>query len=328
MPAQFFLRKTLAAASAAAIALAPIYAMADDWPSKPIRLVVGTAAGGGTDIIARDLANFLSKKFNQSVVVENRAGAAGAIGAGYVIRSAPDGYTLLLTQPGTITASVTQNPKPYNPLTDLSSVILLGRAPVVFYVPADSPYKTVEDVIKAAKENPGSLSFSSPGIGTVGHFGAEMFQAAAGVKMRHVPFNGSGPSITSVISRQIPMSFDTLGSTASYLKNGEFRGLLFASNTRSPIAPDIPTAAEKGLQNVESYTWYAVSGPAKLPRPIVDELNAAVQEYLDSSSGIQRMDESGVLQKRGSTPEEQDEFIKNEIERVGNVVKAAGIKIE
>lgn len=302
-----------------------VAASAADWPTKSVRIVVPYPPGGGADTLARDVGEFLSKRWGQSVVIDNRAGAAGSIGASYAAKAAPDGYTLLVIQAGPVNAFLTRKVPPYDPVKDFTPIILTGRSPTVLSVPAKSPFKTLEDVIKAAKEKPGTVTYGSPGIATPGHIAAELFQAVTGTKLVHVPFPGSSPLMTNLLGGQINLSFDTVSSNAELIRSGQTRAFIVSSTARSQAIPDVPTGIEKGVKDWESYTWYAFSGPAGIPREIVDRINADTSEYIKSPAGTKRMDELGLLPERGGSPERLGDFIKSELDRLAPVVKSANI---
>jgi tripartite-type tricarboxylate transporter receptor subunit TctC len=316
---------SLLASTLLALSLSSGAALAADWPTRAVHIIVPYPAGGGADTVARDMGDFLAKKWKQPVVIENKAGASGSIGAAMVAKAAPDGYTLLINQAGPTTAFLTRKNLPYNPNRDFTNIILLGRGPTVLSVPASSPYKTLAELIAAAKANPGMLNYGSPGLATPGDLAAEMFQSATGTKLQRIPFSGSAGVMTNLLGGQIQMSFDTVSANAELIRSGQTRAFIVSSNTRSTIIPDVPTGAEAGLNGWESYAWYGVAAPAKLPAEIVAKINADLTEYLSSPSGQRRLDELGLLAKRGGTPEEFSAFIQSELTRLAPVVTAAGL---
>jgi tripartite-type tricarboxylate transporter receptor subunit TctC len=316
---------SLLASTLLALSLSSGAALAADWPTRAVHIIVPYPAGGGADTVARDMGDFLAKKWKQPVVIENKAGASGSIGATMVAKAAPDGYTLLINQAGPTTAFLTRKNLPYNPNRDFTNIILLGRGPTVLSVPASSPYKTLAELIAAAKANPGMLNYGSPGLATPGDLAAEMFQSATGTKLQRIPFSGSAGVMTNLLGGQIQMSFDTVSANAELIRSGQTRAFIVSSNTRSTIIPDVPTGAEAGLNGWESYAWYGVAAPAKLPAEIVAKINADLTEYLSSPSGQRRLDELGLLAKRGGTPEEFSAFIQSELTRLAPVVTAAGL---
>ena len=271
------------------------------------------------------MGDFLARKWKQPVVIENKGGASGSIGAAMVAKAEPDGYTLLINQAGPTTVFLTRKNPPYHPGRDFTNIILLGRVPTVLSVPASSPYKTLAELIAAAKADPGKLNFGSPGLATPGDLAAEMFQAETGVRLQRIPFSGSSGVMTSLLGGQVQMSFDTVSANAELIRSGQTRAFIVASNTRSAVLPDIPTGTEAGLKGWESYAWYGVAGPANLPKAIVAKINEDLTEYLNSPRGRQRMDDLGMLASRGGTPEEFSAFILSELTRLAPVVKAAGL---
>lgn len=317
--------RTLLASTLLVLSLSASAALAADWPTRAVHIIVPYPAGGGADTVARDMGDFLTKKWKQPVVIENKAGASGSIGATMVAKAEPDGYTLLINQAGPTTAFLTRKNLPYNPNRDFTNIILLGRGPTVLTVPASSPYKTLADLIAAAKANPGVLNYGSPGLATPGDLAAEMFQSATGTKLQRIPFSGSAGVMTNLLGGQIQMSFDTVSANAELIRSGQTRAFIISSNTRSAIIPEVPTGTEAGLTGWESYAWYGVAGPAKLPKEIVAKINADLTEYLNSPSGMRRLDELGLLAKRGGTPEEFSAFIQSELTRLAPVVAAAGL---
>lgn len=299
-----------------------------DWPSKPVRLVVPYPAGGGADNVARDMADYLSKRWGQQVVIDNRAGASGTIGTTFVAKAAPDGTTFVLIQAGPTTAFLTRKDLPYHPVNDFTPIILLGRTPTVLTVVSTSNLKTLGEVIAAAKENPGKLTYGSPGIGTPGHIAAEMFQMETGTKLVHVPFNGSSQIIANILGGQINLSFDTVSSDAELIRAGQLRPFIVSSNVRSQAIPDVPIGSEQGIKGWESYTYYGLAGPKGTSRDVVDRMNAAVTEYIKSEAGTKRLNDLGVLPQRGGTPEQLQEFLSSELVRLAPIIKSANIRTD
>lgn len=303
-------------------------ASAADWPTRQVQLVVPYPPGGSADLVARDAADFLSKKLGQTVLVINRPGASGTIGANSVAKAQPDGYTLLLVQAGPITAALTNKKLPYDPIRDFKYIALFGRAPVLLSVAASSPYKSVADIVKAAKEKSGTLAYAGPGIGTPGHLAAELFQAATGTKLVYVPYNGSGQIIADMLGGQVAMSFDAVSAHISLVNGGTTRGLAIASNARSTAIPGVPTGSEQGLGGWEGYTYFGIAAPAGIDNGVVTRLNAAINEFVQQPASAKRMDELGVLPNRVSTPQDAEAFVRAELTRIEPVVKSANITTE
>lgn len=298
---------------------------ADEWPSRPVRIVVPFPAGGGFDTIARPLSEHLTKKFGQSFVVDNKAGAVGTIGSALVAKADPDGYTLLLSGAGPlVTGPMTLKAQPYDSTKDFTHIILMAVQPNIIVVPADSPYKNLKEFIAFLKANPNKLNYGSSGIGAQGHLAAELFQKDTGTQLNHIPYKGSGLAVNDLLAGHIKVNFDTISAYIGHIQSGKLRGLMVSSRERVPVLPTVPTATEAGLTNFETAAWYALSAPAGLPAPIVAKLNAAANEFLSSPEVTQRLEKAAML-KRGGTAAQFDAYVKSEIVKWGPIVKAAGI---
>lgn len=312
-------------------AVLPVHqAMAQDaWPAKqPIRIVVPFAAGGTSDILARTLGEKLQASLKQTVVIENRAGAGGVIGADVVAKAAPDGYTLLL---GTI-ASHAINPAlqpkmPYDAAKDFAPILLLGSISNVMLVGANQPYKTVGDVIAAAKAKPGSIAFASAGQGSSQHMSGETFKLLAGAQLTHVPYKGSAPAIQDVIGGQIPMSFETATVALPHIQSGKVRALAVTSAKRSRVLPDTPTLQEAGVAGFDVASWQALYAPAGTPPAIVQRLNTEIANIIATPETKAKMDGLG-LEYSPNTPEQFTAFGRNEIAKWQKVVKEGNVKAE
>lgn len=303
-------------------------ASAQTYPAKPIRLVVPFPPGGTTDILARDVGQKLTETLGQSVVIDNRPGAAGNIGAGIVAKSAPDGYTLLM---GTVNTHAI-NPSlylniPYDNIKDFAPVILVARVPNVLEVNPGVPVYTVADLIKLAKEKPGQLNFASSGSGTSIHLSGELFKTMAGVSMVHVPYKGSAPAVADLVGGQVQLMFDNLPSSLQQIKAGKLRAIAVTSAQRSPALPDIPTIAESGLPGFEATSWFGVLAPAGTPPAIIDKLNAEIDKWLQSAGGKTQLLEQGAL-PAGGTPQQFATYIQSETEKWAKVVKVSGAKVD
>lgn len=295
------------------------------WPVRPIKLVVPYPAGGGGDLVARRLADFMGNKLGQAVVVENKGGAIGTIGASMVAHAEPDGYTLLLNGAGPgVTASFTQADLPYDAAKDLTPIVLLGLQPNLLAIPANAPYTDLPSFIAAAKARPGQVSYASSGVGAMGHLAAEMFQQTTKTSMNHIPFRGSGPAAAALISGHVDSAFDTIAAYVPHIRAGKLRALLVTSRERLPALPEVPTTSEVGLPNFETANWYGLSGPANLPRNIVDKVNAVANEYLNLPDSDRQFNEMTII-KRGGTPEAFAEFLKSEAVKWEPVIRSAGI---
>ncbi|HVH03603.1 MAG TPA: tripartite tricarboxylate transporter substrate binding protein [Amaricoccus sp.] len=300
---------------------------AQDFPTQPVTLVIPFAAGGSTDVVGRIIAGRMGQELGQQMVVENRAGAGGSLGAGTVARAAPDGYTILM---GTV-ATHALNPlileqAPYDPVKDFAPVSLLVIVPNVLAVNPELPVKTVQELIDLAKQKPGELAYASSGNGTPLHLSGELFKSMAGVDIQHVPYQGSGPALTDVIGNQVPIIFDNLPSASAHIKAGALRPLGVTTAERAPSFPDVPTIAET-LPDYETYTWNALFAPAGTPPEVVEQLNAAALAALADPGVAARMDEFSA-QIVGSTPDELAAHVAAEIAKWTPVVKGADIKVE
>ena len=304
---------------------APAFAQdaARDYPSKPIHVVVPLAAGGGTDLLARVLASKLRDKYGQPVTVENRTGAAGNIGADYVFKSAPDGYTLLFTQPGPLVvnkalyASLTYDPDQFVPVALVSSQdIMLAVNPKV-------PAADLKELIAYARANPGKLNFGSSGAGSAPHLAAELFCSMAGVKMVHVPYKGSAESQTATIAGQVDLTFFAFSSALRHAKAGRLRAIAVGGTKRNPQAPDVPSISEV-LPGYSSASWTALVAPPGTPGPVVSKLAAAVAEIVKMPDVHKRLVDAGD-EAFDSTPEKAAAFMREERARWGELIKAVGI---
>ena len=316
-----------AALAGAAAGIRPAMAQAA-FPTRPITLVVPFAAGGSTDIVARLVAQKMSEGLGQQVIVENRAGAGGNLGAQGVARAEPDGHTILM---GTISTH-TLNPvmskrKPYDPVADFEPVSLLVIVPNVLVVNPQLPVKTVGELIALLKANPGKYNYASSGNGTPLHVSGELFKKMAGVDMTHIAYRGAGPALNDVVSNQVPIMFDNLPSSSEFIKAGTLRGLAVTTKERVPSMPDMPTIAEAGLPGYETYTWNALFAPPKTPKAIVQRLNAEALKAVKDESVQARFKEFSATTV-GSTPEELATHVKAELAKWTPVIHDAGIQLD
>ncbi|MEF7614426.1 tripartite tricarboxylate transporter substrate binding protein [Aquincola sp. MAHUQ-54] len=323
-------RRRLALATAALLGLAaaaPVLAQ-DSWPSKPIRIVVPFAAGGTSDVLARTLGAQLQTALKQTVIIDNKAGAGGVIGADSVAKSPADGYTILLGTIATHAINPALLPKmPYNAAKDFAPVMLLGSISNVLLVGPDQPFKSVKDVIAAAKAKPGSLSFASAGQGTSQHMSGETFKLLAGVDISHVPYKGSAPAIQDVMGGQVPMSFETALVALPQVKAGKVRALAVTSAKRTQVLPDVPTLQEAGVAGFDVASWQALWMPAGTPPAIVGKLNAELQKIIAQPETKARMDGLG-LEYTPNTPEQFAEFQRAEQAKWAKIVKDGNVKAE
>jgi len=311
------------------IGLGSAYAadIASSYPTKPIHLIVGFSPGGSADTVGRALAEGLSNRLGQPVVVENKAGANGNIAAELVARSKPDGYTLYFPSIGhAVNASLYKN-LPYDPIKDFTAIGSVFSAPNMLVVPVSSPYKSVAEVIAAAKANPGRLTFASSGSGTSVHLSAVLFEKMAKIEMIHVPYKGTGNAMPDVISGQVDMSFPNLPSAVPQVKAGNLRGLGITSAKRSAAAPDVPTIAESGLPGYDMATWYGLVAPANLPIGIRNRLNKELQSILADPKFKDKLIAQGADPMPGS-PEQFATFIKGEMEKWRKLIAQSQITVD
>ena len=317
----------LIASAFATLAGAPAWSQAA-YPSRPIRLVVPFPAGGGTDLIAREVANKVATANGWSIIIDNKPGSGGNLGVDAAAKAPADGYTLVLGQTSNLAINPTLYPKlPYKPETDLAPVGLVAQAPLVLVVAANSPYKTLADVVAAAKAKPDALNYASSGNGTVAHLAAELLQKQAGVKFTHVPYKGAAQGSTDLIGGQIQMYMSSVPTLIGYIKNGKMRAIAVTSQQRTTDLPDVPTVAESGFKGFEAVTWFGVAGPDGLPKDVVTKLNTAFNQALGDAEVKKKLAGQGA-EVRGSTPEQFGALIKSEIVRWGKVVEASGAKVD
>ncbi|WP_348755330.1 tripartite tricarboxylate transporter substrate binding protein [uncultured Aquincola sp.] len=311
---------------AAAVAL-PALAQ-DDWPAKPIRLVVPFAAGGTSDVLARALGAQLQTSLKQTVIIDNKAGAGGVIGADSVAKSPADGYTLLLGTIATHAINPALLPKiPYNAAKDFAPVMLLGSISNVLLVGPDQPFKNVKDVVAAAKAKPGSLQFASAGQGTSQHLSGETFKLLAGVEITHVPYKGSAPAIQDVMGGQVPMSFETALVALPQIKAGKVKALAVTSAKRSAVLPEVPTMQEAGIAGFDVASWQALYAPAGTPPAIVNKLNAELAKIIAQPEMKARMDGLG-LEYSPNTAEQFAAFQRTEQAKWAKIVKDGNVKVD
>ena len=298
----------------------------DKYPTKPIRLIAPFVPGAGTDITARAIAAKLTERWGQQVIVDNRSGAAGAIGVEITSTAAPDGYTICLISASHAVNSATNPKLPYDLTRDLQGISQATSLFYVMYVHPSVPAKSVAEFITYAKANPGKLSFGSSGTGGLQHFSGEMFNYLAGVKMVHIPYKGGAAAIADALAGNIQVGYGTLLSSRAHYKAGRLRPLAITASHRSPIAAEIPTIAESGLPGYEVDQWYGIITSAKVPRPIVDKLSVAIAESVKSPEAAQRFSAEGSTPV-GSTPDQFSAHIKSEIGKWRKLVKDAALTL-
>jgi tripartite-type tricarboxylate transporter receptor subunit TctC len=320
--ARHFTLVAVLAATAASLALAQGY------PSKPIKLIVPFPPAGSTDISARAVAGKLGERLGQVVVIENKPGAGGNIGTDVVAKAAPDGYTLIVGTVGTHAINQSLYSKmPYDNIRDFAPVILLSTTPNVLVTQPGFAANSVADVIRMAKAKPGELTFASSGNGTSIHLSGELFNSMAGTKMTHIPYKGSAPMLIDLLSGTVNMAFDNLSASMVHIKAGKLKALATTGAQRAPALPDIPTVAEAGLAGYDSTSWNGIYAPAGTPREIVDKLNREVRAILESAETRKYFSEQGA-EAGGGTPEQLGAFTRAETAKWQKVVKDSGAKVD
>ena len=319
------LRYLVCGACAFLTLLAAAQAMAQPYPDKPIRLIAPSSAGGPVDVIARIVAQGWAEVLGQQIVIDNRAGAAGLIGAEMVAKAAPDGYTLLLGFSGPLVIVPQINvATPYDTLKDFAPISLAASAPYVLLVHPGVAAKTVKELVALAKAQPGKLNFASGGTGVGIHMAGELFNLAAGVKITHVPYKGAGPGMTALLGGEVDMMFNGLSSALPHIKTGKLRALAVGGDKRSPLMPDLPTIAESGYQ-FNTSGWYGPLAPKDTPRAVIAKLHDTLLKALNAPQTRARLTDIAV-EVIGSTPQEYANRLREEMAVWGKVVAAAGLK--
>jgi tripartite-type tricarboxylate transporter receptor subunit TctC len=321
-------RRTLLQATGFA-ALVPGFALAQDkYPSKPITFICPYAAGGNSDQRSRQIGRFLSQALNQPVIVDNKAGAGGNIGTEFIARAKPDGYTIGMGNfaPLAVNPSMFQNMK-FDSQKDIAPVCLIEKGPLVLMVRPDSPYKTVKDIIAAAKAKPGQLTFASGGLGGSHHLSGELFKSIAGLYITHIPYKGGAPATVDLMGGQVDMMFEQMYAAAPSIRAGKLRALAITSKVRSPLFPNVPTMIEAGVPGFEVQNWQGLVVPAGTPAGIIKVLNETTNKALQDPTLREQMLSQGN-EIGGGTPEQFAALIKSEAARWGKLVKAANIKPE
>jgi tripartite-type tricarboxylate transporter receptor subunit TctC len=324
-------RRSLLAAAIAAGALAlPAPAFAQQaWPNKPIRLLVGFAPGGGTDIVARALAPKMSEILGAQVVVENRAGAAGTIAADAVAKAAPDGYTLLAghANSNAIAPHVLQK-IPFDAIADFSPITYIGYVPNVLVVHPSVPAKSVEELVALAKAKPGAMTYASSGVGSTQHLAGALFNQISGTQMNHVPYKGSGAAIVDLIAGQVNANFDTMPPVLPHVRDGKLRALAISTPKRLPQLADVPTFEEKGIRGFDVTNWYSVMGPKGLPAELVARIDDAVKKAMADPEVRAKLDPQGVQFGGPQTPAAFAEFIRAENAKYAKMVKELNVRAD
>jgi len=302
-------------------------AQAQGFPAKPVRLVVPFAPGGGADILARIVGQKLAEPLGQSVIIDNRAGAAGIVGGEIVVKSPPDGYTLLMGAPGLAINPSLYTRLPFDALRDLAPISLVGAVPNLVVVHPSVPARTLQELVALARSRPGRLNYASPGRGTSLHFAAELFRSMTGTELVHVAYKGGAPAVTDLVGGHVDLMFDVLPSSLPYVKSGRLRALAITATQRSPLLPDLPTVAESGLAGYQAITWNGLLAPAGTPRDVIARLQQAIHQAVRAPDMRERYAAIGTDQVT-NTAEEFAAFMREESAKWARVAKAAGIKPE
>jgi len=319
--------RTRFALLAAALATAALPALSQGFPNKPVRIVVPFPAGGPTDVLTRSLADKLGASLGQPVVVENKPGAGGAIGADFVAKSPADGYTLVMATSSTHSIGPYLAKLPYDPEKDFTPIVWVGNATNILVVNAQLPVNNVQELIALAKKEPGRLNYATSGIGTVVHLTSEHFANMAGVKLTHVPYKGVQQSVPDLISGQVAMLFDNIMTAQPHIKAGKVKALGISSPKRSPLVPEVPTIAESGLPGFESLTWFGLLGPAATPKPVVERVNAEMNKALQNPEIQARFAQLG-FEPAGGSAADFAATIQRDARKWSKVIKDAGVKPE
>jgi tripartite-type tricarboxylate transporter receptor subunit TctC len=301
---------------------------AQQYPAKPIRMVVGFAPGGGTDLVARIIGQKLTESWGQAVLVDNRAGATGTIGADIVAKAPPDGYNLLMGHVNSHGIAPNLFKKlPYDAEHDFSMVAYVGYVPNVLVVHPSIPARNVKELIAIAKSQPGTLNYASSGVGSTQHLAGELFTLLTGTKIVHVPYKGSGPAVIDLLAGHVSMNFDTMPPVLPHIKSGRMRALALTTPKRSPQLPNVPTLIEAGLKGFDMTNWYGVMAPAKTPRDVVVKLNTEINRIVRLPDAKGKLEEAGT-QLDPMSPEQFATFLHSEIGKYAKLVKAAHVSLD
>ncbi len=319
--------RLLFAAVFCSIAL-PGAALAQAWPAKPIRLMVPFPPGGSTDIVARIVAQKLSEKLGQSIVIENRGGAGGTIGTAIIAKSAPDGYNLAVASTSThVVAPGVYAKLEYDPVKDFAPVGLMAVSPYLLVVNPSVPAKTLKELVALAKSRPGKLNYASAGIGSTTHLAMEMLKYASATYMLHIPYNGNGPAGTAVIGGQVEVLFGSLPALLPHAKSGRARAIAVGTPKRSPSLPDVPTVAESGYPGFDASLWLAIVAPAGTPQAIIERLNRELVAIVSAADTREAFDKAGAEPLTG-TPADLAAMIRDGVPKYAQIIKTAGVKAE
>jgi len=309
------------------LAIPALVASAQEYPSKPIRIIVPVVAGGSPDILARLIGGKLHERWGQPVVVENRAGAGQMIGADLVAKAAADGHTVLLPTVTYTTSAATQSKLPFDPVNDLAGVTMIGEGPFLVTVHPSLPVKTIKDLIALAREKPGTLNYASSGTGSILHLVTEVMAASARIKLVHVPYKSIAPAVTETVGGHVPMLIGSLPSVLTQVKAGRLRALAVTTAQRSSFVPELPTVAEAGIPGFEARQWWGLFAPGKTPRPVVAKLNGEIHRILAAEDVKSRLAEEGA-EPVVTTPEAFSAIVKSDIAKWKKVAQDLNLKLD
>jgi tripartite-type tricarboxylate transporter receptor subunit TctC len=323
-------RAAAAAIAAAGLITAPTLAQAQsDFPNRPIKLIVGFAPGGSTDIVGRLIAQKLGERLGQPVVVENRAGAGGTIGADLTAKSPPDGYTLTLGTTSThAIAAGAYSKLPYDPVKDFTQISLVAITPYLLVVNPQVPVKTLPEFVALAKANAGKMNYASAGSGTATHLAMEMLKDAAKLDIVHVPYKGNAPADVAILAGEVQTVFGSMPALLQNTKAGKVRPIAVGTSSRSPALPDVPTVAEQGYPGFEAALWLGIMGPPNMPKPVVDRLHKEIVAIVATPEWKAAMDTNGAEPVSSKTPEEFREMLRGQVDKYVKITKAIGIKLD
>jgi len=319
-------RMLAALATGLALFLAPVV-HAQSWPTHPVKMVIPFPAGGPTDVMTRLISDRLGQALGEPVVVENKPGAGGTIGADFVAKSAPDGYTLLMATGSTHSVAPYVSKVPYDPQKDFTPMVYVGYATNVLLVSPKLGVSSVRELVALAKKEPGQLNYATSGIGSVAHVTSEMFASMAGIKLTHVPYKGTQLSIPDMMSGQVAMLFDNVMTAKAHIDAGRLKGIAISSKQRSSLLPDVPTVDESGIPGFDSTNWFGIFGPPGVPQPIVNRVNAEMNRILHDPAVKERFVQLG-FEVTGGTPAEFAQVVQREGERWSRVIREAHVKAE
>lgn len=321
-------RLTLLAAALAAANALPALAQAPAFPTKPVRVIIGFAPGGTTDLVGRLVAQRLAELWGQPVVVDSRTGASGMIAAEAVAKSAPDGYTLLVTpQTSLAVAPALYGKAPYDTLTDFTAISLMGSTPTIMVVTPSFQAKTFGEFVEMAKKSPAPIAYGSGGVGSSPHMAGELLGAQLGIKQTHVPYKGENPALTDTMAGQVPIMYGNISAVVQQIRAGKLRALANTGAARSPLLPDVPTVAESGVKDFSIATWFGLLGPAKMPADLVARIQRDVAQVLAQPELKTKLVDMGV-DITASTPAWFDAYLRSEVARYAKVIKDGNIKAQ